>query len=155
MKKITNFILSSITLFCLISCGTTAQSCSSKNDDSFSNHDESSNIESTSSLNSSSEEEASSSAPDSSSDLSESSNIGTYYHVTFLNYDETILYETDVLEGHEAIYEGETPTRPEDDEFTYEFVGWDKDLKSIASELITTATYDYVAKENWGSIIWF
>ena len=46
-----------------------------------------------------------------------------YYHVTFLNYDETLLYEVDVLEGHEAVYSGETPTKAEDDEFTYTFKG--------------------------------
>ena len=77
-----------------------------------------------------------------------------YYHVTFLNYDETKLYEVDVLEGHEAVYSGETPTKAEDDEFTYEFNGWDKDLTDIQADVTTTATFNEIAKVPWGPIDW-
>ena len=77
-----------------------------------------------------------------------------YHHVTFLNYDETKLYEVDVLEGAEAVYSGETPTKAEDDEFTYEFEGWNKDLTNIQADVTTVAQFKYVAKENWGPIIW-
>lgn len=83
-----------------------------------------------------------------------SSVIGTYYHVTFVNYDDTVLQEIDVLAGNEAQYSGETPTKEEDDEFTYVFIGWDVDLSSINSDVTAKATYQYVAKENWGPIIW-
>ena len=76
-----------------------------------------------------------------------------YYHVTFLNYDDALLYEVDVLEGHEAVYSGETPTKAEDDEFTYTFKGWDKDLSKITEDVTTKAEYNYVPKENWGPII--
>ena len=77
-----------------------------------------------------------------------------YYHVKFVNYDDSVLYETEVREGREAIYSGDTPTKPEDDEFTYLFDGWDKNLSSINSDLTTKAKYKYKAKENWGPIIW-
>ena len=93
--------------------------------------------------------------PSSSEQPSSSLPEGTYYHVVFQNYDETVLYEVDVLEGETATYGGETPIKPEDDEFTYEFKGWDKDLTSILSDVTTMAEYSYTAKENWGSIIWF
>ena len=79
----------------------------------------------------------------------------TYYTVTFVNYDNSVLQEICVLEGSEATYSGATPTRAEDDEFTYEFKGWDKDLTSITEDVTTMAEYNYTAKENWGSIIWF
>ena len=46
-----------------------------------------------------------------------------YYHVVFKNYDETILSEIEVLEGTEAVYSGETPTKVEEDGFLYEFDG--------------------------------
>ena len=76
-----------------------------------------------------------------------------YYHVTFLNYDETKLYEVDVLEGTEAVYSGETPTTPEDDDFTYTFKEWEKDLSRITEDLTTKAVYELTAKNNWGPII--
>ena len=89
------------------------------------------------------------------SSIPSSSTPEGYHHVVFQNYDETVLYEVDVEEGHEAIYGGETPIKPEDDEFTYEFTGWDKDLTNILADVTTVAQYGYTAKENWGSIIWF
>ena len=76
-----------------------------------------------------------------------------YYHVTFLNYDDALLYEVDVLEGHEAVYSGETPTKAEDDEFTYTFKGWDKDLSKITEDVTTKAVYERTAKSNWGPVI--
>ena len=76
------------------------------------------------------------------------------YHVVFLNYDDSLLYEVDVIKKHAAVYEGTPPTKPEDDEFTYEFDGWDQDLSHILSDVTTKATYKYKAKEEWGPINW-
>ena len=78
-----------------------------------------------------------------------------YYHVTFVNYDDSVLYEVDVREGRDALYGGETPTQPEDDEFTYEFQGWDKDLKNITADVTIKALYKYIGKEDWGPLIRF
>ena len=115
-----------------------------------------------SSLVSSSSSEQSSSNPSSnpsssSEEPSSSVPTPTYYHVVFQNYDETVLLEIDVLEGNEAVYSGETPTKPEDDEFTYEFEKWDQEdnLKVVTSDVTTIAVYKANAKENWGPIIWF
>ena len=80
--------------------------------------------------------------------------LEVYYHVTFLNDDETLLYEVDVLEGQEAVYGGETPTKEEDDEFTYTFKEWDQDLSRITEDVTTKAVYEYIPKENSGPIIW-
>ena len=74
------------------------------------------------------------------------------YRVSFYN-GETLLYETIVIEGNAATYVGETPTKEEDDEFKYEFNGWDKELTSIQSNTIFVAQFKAVAKENWGPII--
>ena len=137
MNKVTRLILSSIAIFSLASCG--------PNDSSYQSNSDSGVKDSTSQIEISSEESSS----------SISSNEETYYHVTFLNYDDALLYETDVLEGSEAIYRGDTPIKPEDDEFVYEFKGWDKDISHIVSDLTVKAEYSYTAKENWGSISWF
>ena len=169
MKGNLRIVLSLIALFSLISCGAAKQSSSNSSEDTSSSIIPISITEIPSSdssiepISSSSEEPSSSSVISSSSDDPSSSSEEpsssipeeTYYHVTFLNYDETLLYEVDVLEGTEAIYQGETPIKPEDDEFTYEFNGWDKDLTNIQSEMTAVAQYSYTAKENWGSIIWF
>ena len=84
-----------------------------------------------------------------------SSVVEIYYHVTFVNYDDALLYEVDVKEGEAATYSGETPTKEEDDEFTYEFEGWDQDLTNIQSDVTTYAQYTATGKEGWGPIIWF
>ena len=79
------------------------------------------------------------------------------YKVTFLNWDDSFLYETMVFEGREAHYSGVTPTREVEeltDDFIYEFVGWDQDLRAIYSDVTTKAMFNYVAKENWGPIQW-
>ena len=108
---------------------------------------------------SSQEQSSSSSSGPSSSSEEPSSSVPTptYYHVVFQNYDETVLLEIDVLEGNEAVYSGETPTKPEDDEFTYEFEKWDQEdnLKAVTSDVTTKAVFKANAKENWGPIIWF
>ena len=36
------------------------------------------------------------------------------FEVTFCNYDESVLYVDVVEKGEDALYEGETPTRPDD-----------------------------------------
>ena len=67
--------------------------------------------------------------------------IINHYLVTFKNYDGTILDEVVVVEGGNATYGGQTPTRPATSEFTYTFTGWDKPLTNITSDRICVAQY--------------
>lgn len=70
-----------------------------------------------------------------------------HYTVMFLNYDNTLLYsDTDVKKGEPAIYAGITPTRPETNEYTYNFIGWDKDISAIYSDLVVFAEYETINK---------
>ncbi len=63
------------------------------------------------------------------------------FEVTFLNYDETVLFVDSVEKGGSAIYEGPTPTRPDDSEYTYTFSGWDHELTNVQEDFTTLATY--------------
>ena len=154
MKRKLSVLLTIIAIFSLISCGTEEQVSSSMSTSEptlTTNTSEQSSIE----ITSSTEEETSSESEEQSSDLesssssdgsdkshgeeSTSSEAPTTYHVTFLNYDESVLYETDVEEGQAAIYGGKTPTKASDDEYDYTFKGWDKDLSSITADVTTKA----------------
>ena len=53
-----------------------------------------------------------------------------FFRADFVNYDDSYLYSTYVLEGECAEYDGQTPKRSSTDTYMYEFTGWDKDLKS-------------------------
>lgn len=63
------------------------------------------------------------------------------YKVTFVNYDDTILYQIDVPYGNEAKYVGETPIKPITGGFAYTFVGWDKDLSNVIEDVTTKAVF--------------
>ena len=159
MKKQFSLLLSIIAIFSLISCNESQEQQSSKIESIVGTTSEVVSITSvnTSSINNTSSSNIQQSdSSNSSSTTSSSEQNETYYHVVFVNDDETtVLYEADVLKGSTATYGGEDPTKEEDDEFTYEFDGWDKDLTNIQSDTTFVAQYKAVAKENWGPITWF
>jgi hypothetical protein len=88
---------------------------------------------------------ASSSTPNSisqSSSSSSSSQPPVQYTITFKNYDDSVLYTTNVIQGQNAVYQGPTPTRPATSEFTYVFTGWDRTLTNVTSAFTTTAQFN-------------
>ena len=64
----------------------------------------------------------------------------TSYTIRFLNYDGTVLQSSQVLEGNMPAYTGATPTKPEDEAYTYEFIGWSPEIVAAA------ANTDYIAQ---------
>ncbi len=64
------------------------------------------------------------------------------YIVNFFNYDGTFLYSDLVEYQRPAYYEGDTPTRPDDEMYTYTFSGWDRDLTCITEDLKVFASYE-------------
>ena len=88
------------------------------------------------------------------SDESSGAETWTRYKVTFLNYDDTFLYEAMVFEGHEAFYSGKVPTKNEGEspDFHWEFTGWDPDVSCVTSNMVTRATFEYVVDQEWSPI---
>lgn len=74
------------------------------------------------------------------------------YTITWVNYDDTVL-ETDekVPEGVTPEYNGATPTKPADSQYTYTFSGWADEKGNVGvvaatANAIYTAVYDKTAK---------
>lgn len=69
------------------------------------------------------------------------------YTITWANYDGTVLETDTVTEGETPTYEGATPTRAADDQYTYTFKGWDKTVVAATADTTYTAQYTQTAIE--------
>ena len=69
------------------------------------------------------------------------------YDITFVNYDESVLQTSKVAYGQTPSYSGETPTKPETDEYTYTFDKWSPDIVSVTGTATYTATFTETAKQ--------
>ena len=62
--------------------------------------------------------------------------------ITWKNWDGTVLEtDEDVQEGDTPSYDGETPTKPADDEGHYYFVGWAPEIVPVAESAVYTAQF--------------
>lgn len=62
--------------------------------------------------------------------------------VTWKNFDGSVLYQQKgIFYGDPATYSGQTPTRPQDAQYTYEFKGWDIGFDEVKGDTTVTATY--------------
>ena len=78
------------------------------------------------------------------------------YSVTWQNWDGTLLKtDTNVAEGAAPTYNGETPTKAEDNAYTYTFSGWsdgmttyalDETLSAVTADVTYTAAFRRTAK---------
>ncbi len=62
------------------------------------------------------------------------------YLVTFKNGEET-LQSTEVEYGSMPVYNGETPSKQGDAQYTYTFAGWDTELTAVTGEATYSATF--------------
>lgn len=87
--------------------------------------------------------------------LDENGALCRSYTVTWKNWDGTVL-KTEVLpEGRTPVYDGETPTRPEDYAYTYTFAGWDAEPAAVTGDAVYTATFSKTEKteaQDWMSV---
>jgi Uncharacterized protein involved in cytokinesis, contains TGc (transglutaminase/protease-like) domain len=63
------------------------------------------------------------------------------FKITFYNYDNTFLYSENFHAGELVTYNGTTPTRENDDAYSYTFSGWDKVLGYATQDTDFTAEY--------------
>lgn len=63
------------------------------------------------------------------------------FDIRFVNWDGTLLEQLDVDKNNFPEYIGETPTRPDDNEYTYTFAGWTPTIVAATSDATYTALY--------------
>ncbi|MBQ7581117.1 MAG: hypothetical protein IJU39_07420 [Clostridia bacterium] len=73
------------------------------------------------------------------------SNTLNEYTVTFKNADDTVLQSGKVAYGQTPVYAGATPTKVADEQYTYEFAGWDTAIAPVTGDAVYTATYNATA----------
>jgi transglutaminase-like putative cysteine protease len=74
-------------------------------------------------------------------------------HCEFLNYDQSFLYSCSVPRGKTAVYDGPTPTKPQDQTYSYRFKGWDNSLDRITSDTTFIAQYDAEIRQYSASFV--
>ena len=74
------------------------------------------------------------------------------YNLTFLDYDGSLILSTQIRTNGISAYSGKTPERPDDEEYSYVFKGWDKPFGYVHSDETFTAVYDTYYKSEDGLI---
>ena len=64
------------------------------------------------------------------------------YLATFKSYDGTELYSARFNANSTPVYTGDDPIKPADDEFNYDFKGWNPELGPITKDTIYTAQFN-------------
>ena len=74
----------------------------------------------------------------------------THYTIRFLNWDGTELQSSQVLEGDMPTYSGAMPVRPEDEQYTYSFSGWEPAVKPATDDATYMAQFTATEKSATG-----
>lgn len=67
------------------------------------------------------------------------------YTITWKNYDGSVLKEEKYTYGSVPEYKGDTPLKPEDDEYVYKFDGWFPNISAVESNQTYTAVFNNVS----------
>ena len=66
------------------------------------------------------------------------------YRITFQNYDGSVLQEGEYEYGEIPSYSGETPIKPNSEQFTYSFDGWTPDIVMVTEEQSYVAVFSEI-----------
>ena len=77
------------------------------------------------------------------------------YTVRFLNWDGTVLQSSEWEYNSTPVYSGETPARAEDEENTYAFAGWDKEIAVVTADADYTAQFTATAKAVYFTVTYY
>ena len=83
----------------------------------------------------------------------------TQYLVTWQDWDGTVLSTNLVKEGIVPTYNGLTPTKEADDQYTYEFSGWDKEIAPVTADIVYIAQFNATLRsynvvwQNWDGTV--
>ena len=69
------------------------------------------------------------------------------YSITWQNYNGDVLEVSQVKRGEYPRYQGDEPTRPEDEQCSYTFSGWTPEVRSAYSDATYKATYESKVRE--------
>ena len=61
--------------------------------------------------------------------------------IVFKNWNDTVLEQQQLLDGELPEYKGETPTKAADAQYTYTFIGWDRDIEVVTKDTFYTAQF--------------
>ena len=70
------------------------------------------------------------------------------YKIQFVDHDGTVIDEKTYHYG-DTVTVPEDPKRDEDDNYTYTFKGWDKEIASVTEDAVYTATYEAAEKTHF------
>ena len=68
--------------------------------------------------------------------------------IYFFDADGSLLHIQRTAHGQIPVYNGETPTKPSDANYTYTFAGWDPELKPAEGPMSYAATYTRTEKKD-------
>ena len=64
------------------------------------------------------------------------------YTILFVNWDNALLQTLNITEGELPVYTEATPTRQDDEQYTYTFIGWTPEIVAAIADATYTATYE-------------
>lgn len=69
------------------------------------------------------------------------------YTITWVNDDGSLLYTSEVIEGELPVYDGQTPAKDDDEDYTYDFDQWMPSITVASSDQTYEATYQMTQLE--------